>query len=281
VYSLVLEAQSSRDSLTQSVQQLQSTTGDAYYTLLEKIIDISTRVKPLPSIPETAREKYVMALSLRDDANKTEDFEQPLSFLKAARTLAPWWPEVHKELGLTFEMDGAYNAQFYDNAIYNFNNFLLTKPIEVEARKIQDEIYIVKAKKEKAIQKQQEEKINAENERLKSLEGYWERLGYNNWSEHLLIEKLPSGSFKVILDRGFDNESQRIKTTFVGTGSDQRIEFNQVAPAGLITRYNYYTCELSKDGNSLTLIFKSIGKEANKPDDIGTGTDTFLRKSSK
>jgi tetratricopeptide (TPR) repeat protein len=119
------------------------------------------------AIPEAAREKYIMAITLRNQAKIASDYDSPISKLKDVTVLAPTWAEAYKELGLTFELAGKF-----DDAIANLTKYISFNPPKDDARKAQDEIYIIKAKKEKAdvekeanspetIKKKEEEEFSA------------------------------------------------------------------------------------------------------------------------
>jgi len=119
------------------------------------------------TIPEVAREKYIMAITLRNQAKIESDYDSPISKLKDVTVLAPTWADAYKELGLTFELAGKF-----DDAIANLTKYLSFNPSTDEARKAQDEIYIIKAKKEKSdiektanspeeIKKKEEEEFSA------------------------------------------------------------------------------------------------------------------------
>ena len=97
------------------------------------------------TIPEAAREKYVMAITLRNQAKNASDYDSPITKFKDAIALAPSWAEAYKELGLTLELAGKF-----DEAISNLTKYISFNPPADDARKAQDEIYIIKAKKEKA-----------------------------------------------------------------------------------------------------------------------------------
>ena len=97
------------------------------------------------TIPEAAREKYVIGITQRDQAKSASDYDLPIAKFKDAITLAPTWADAYKELGLTLELAGQF-----DEAIANLTKYLSFNPPATDARKAQDEIYIIKGKKEKA-----------------------------------------------------------------------------------------------------------------------------------
>lgn len=112
------------------------------FIFLINVITINSYGQP---IPESAREKYVMGITLRDQAKIVSDYDLPITKFKEAIQLAPSWADAYKELGLTLELAGKF-----DDAIYYLNKYLTFNPSADDARKAQDEIYIIKAKKEKA-----------------------------------------------------------------------------------------------------------------------------------
>ena len=142
VFALVLvapqtiNAQSSRDTLSQYVAELQKNPGDN--TLREKIISFSFKIKPAPAISDEARERYVMGITLRE----SKDYELPVAQFQAALLIAPWHGDAYKYFGLAFEF-----AEKYDLAIAAFHFYLKTQPGEVAVTNTEDEIVILKAKK--------------------------------------------------------------------------------------------------------------------------------------
>jgi tetratricopeptide (TPR) repeat protein len=119
------------------------------------------------TISEAAREKYIMGITLRDQAKTASDYDLPITKFKDAIILAPDWAEAYKELGLTLELAGQF-----DEAITNLNKYLSLNPPADNARKAQDEIYIIKGKKEKAtIEKEANSPKAIEASLLKKVEG--------------------------------------------------------------------------------------------------------------
>jgi len=114
--------------------------------LRKNIILISVGLKYTLSIPEEARANFIEGVTLMNDTSnkKSQDYDLPIQKLYAANALAPWWNEVYKKLGIAHEL-----AEDYELAILYFQLYLLTQPPPEEARQVQDEIYINKAKAEK------------------------------------------------------------------------------------------------------------------------------------
>ncbi|MFV5701736.1 hypothetical protein ACM55F_07665 [Flavobacterium sp. XS2P12] len=175
------------------------------------------------TIPESAREKYVMGITLRDQAKNVSDYDLPIAKFKDAIALAPSWADAYKELGLTFELAGQF-----DNAISYLNKYLTFNPSAEDRRKAQDEIYIIKAKVEKEIAEKEIAKKN-------KIKGQWYRndnypretvtsyFGYN-----LLIHE--DGTIKLYMNKG-------INWTYT---EEETSEIFQCTPHGAGYRCNYY-----------------------------------------
>lgn len=71
VVSQLSYAQSPRDQLTQMVEQLQKTPTDN--ALRERIIRPAVELMPAPAIPEHARERFVMGVTLLKKASNPTD----------------------------------------------------------------------------------------------------------------------------------------------------------------------------------------------------------------
>lgn len=115
------------------------------------------------TIPEDARKNYVMAQTLMSSAKDKNDYDLVIEKYKEAIRLGPaTWGDPLKELGMALEL-----AERYDEAIEYFKKYIDLKPGEEEVRKIQDEIYIIQAKKEKLA------KLKEEKEKVEDLSGEW------------------------------------------------------------------------------------------------------------
>jgi tetratricopeptide (TPR) repeat protein len=148
--TLVGQTNNPPDTLQQLVADLQQNPSDL--TLREKIIKLTLTLDPAPAIPEEARRHYVIAKTLFNDAMKTEDFGEAVAEFKSALLIAPWWPEANGELGLALKA-----SERYDEAIAALKLYLAAKPGDDKARAIQDEIYILEAKRIKAAKKKKKE----------------------------------------------------------------------------------------------------------------------------
>lgn len=99
-----------------------------------------------PAIPEEARKYFVRGETLIKDPKATPDdaLQAATEFVEAAR-LAPAWPEARLNAALAFEITGDYA-----NAIANLKLYQQFKLSETDARTVQDKLYALEVKQEKA-----------------------------------------------------------------------------------------------------------------------------------
>jgi hypothetical protein len=144
--------QSQQVTLNQYVSDLQKNPNDN--ALREKIIRHVQGMKQKPSIPEEAREHYVMAVTFVEKAKDNSGYERAIEQYKAALLTAPWWADAYKKQAIVQKATARY-----DDAITSLNLYILTQPADV--RDAQDEIYKLKALKlsatEDQLKKQREE----------------------------------------------------------------------------------------------------------------------------
>jgi tetratricopeptide (TPR) repeat protein len=200
---------------------------------VEKVIKLAAAMGRLPAIPEEARRHFVRGTALFRDANSPEDFTQVLDEFKQATDLAPWWPEARYNWALAYEAAGDYAK-----AIDHLNLYLLFKLPEAEARTVQDKIYVLEAKQEKAV-KEGQAKVQklSEEEHLKdaekalalpqALEGDWYIVDEN--SGHYRLEV----SGDVILTYWVFDKTE---TWWAANGGD-----NKIHPAGFEMPKPLYT----------------------------------------
>jgi hypothetical protein len=142
-FSINTNAQSTQDTLKQFIAELQKSPDNN--ALREKIILIAQRIKPAPMLPEEARKNFVMGSALLGEAKTKDDYELVIMKIKGAISIAPWYTEAYKQLGITQEL-----SEHYDDAIKNIGFYMLSQLSDGDKQKAQDEIYIIEAKKEKA-----------------------------------------------------------------------------------------------------------------------------------
>jgi tetratricopeptide (TPR) repeat protein len=111
----------------------------------DKVIKLAVAMEKLPPVPEEARKHFFKGAALFKDAKSPADFTQVLDEFKQVVRLAPWWPEARYNFALACESAGEYAS-----AIANLKLYQLFKLPDAEARSIQDKIYVLEARQEKA-----------------------------------------------------------------------------------------------------------------------------------
>jgi len=137
-----VRARAGNDEFQKAVADYQRTQSDE---AVRKVIQCAAAMPESPPVPEEARKHYVKGSALFPEAKSGEDYAQVVSEFKEAVHLAPWWPEARTHLALALESSGDYAS-----AIDNLNHYLLFRLPVPEARAVQDKIYVLEAKQEKA-----------------------------------------------------------------------------------------------------------------------------------
>ncbi len=143
-------AQSPREQLNQMAQQLQKTPNDN--ALREKIIKLSTSIKPAPAIPENAREPFVMGATVLKKASDPAGASKAVDLFTQALTIAPWFADAYYNRAMAREAAGQYEPAIGDLKLYL--GFKLT---DAERREAQDKIYSLKADAQLASTKKAEQ----------------------------------------------------------------------------------------------------------------------------
>jgi tetratricopeptide (TPR) repeat protein len=141
-----------QETLNQYVSDLQKNPSD--YALREKIIKHVQTMRPAPAIPEEARRNYVMGLTLFRDTKNIQDYNDSIEKFKTAVLIAPWWVDAYRDMGMALKA-----AERYSEAINALRLYIAANPDSDNARKAQDEIYIIEAKKEKTAKESSPEAI--------------------------------------------------------------------------------------------------------------------------
>lgn len=159
------QAQTTNADFHQAVVDYQRATDRAAsWAAAEKVIKLASAMDQLPSISEEARKHFVMGTTLLEDAKTPNDYTQVGSEFSQATRIAPWWPEARLKRGMAYEAAGKYA-----DAIEQLKLFQLFKLPDSDARKVQDEIYVLEAKQEKAAKDAQfAEQKQAEEARAKA-----------------------------------------------------------------------------------------------------------------
>ena len=161
-------AQSSDEAFQQAVTEYQkSPSVDG----ADKVIKLAAAMEKLPPVPEEARKHNIKGGALSKDAKSPEDFIQARDEFAQATRLAPWYPDARLNLALALESVGDYPS-----AMANLKLYQLFKLSDADARSVQDKIYVLEAKQEKAAKESSPEVVAAKKESdyaewLKKLDG--------------------------------------------------------------------------------------------------------------
>ena len=121
---------------------------------ISALLQIS-RAEP-PAVPEEARKYFVMGTTLMNESRSADDAALAAGKFKQAAELAPQWLAARRCLADAREAAGDYAGAIADLKIYQ--QFKLP---EDETRKIQDKIYVLEAKQEKAAKDKEQSAMNA------------------------------------------------------------------------------------------------------------------------
>ena len=127
---------------------------------LKNVIKMTEAMDKLPPTPEEARRHFVRGEALFQDAtNNPEGFAPAIKEFAEAVKLAPWVRNIRYNLALAYEANNEYK-----HAIHSLESYLLFKLPDDEARAVQDKIYALEVKAEKAEKKKAEEQRVADAE---------------------------------------------------------------------------------------------------------------------
>jgi tetratricopeptide (TPR) repeat protein len=125
------------------IQQLQANPSDT--ALRERIIATARELKPAPAIPEAARASFVEGTTIAQSAKDAAGQALAVQRFEEALKIAPWWGDAWYNLAVAQELAGQLGS-----AQESLRLYILTGPDQAEARKAQDRIYALKAKKDLA-----------------------------------------------------------------------------------------------------------------------------------
>jgi hypothetical protein len=147
------------EALANYMGALKLVQGDAQddQRLREKIINLTVFQKMHPPVPEEARRHAVRAQTLVK-AKQSAGFEQAVTELAEATSIAPWWGDAYYNLGLMQE-----GAQDYAGAIRNLKLYLLADSNGANTQAVRNKIYELEVLKE-------------ENDRTKAMSGTWKNV---------------------------------------------------------------------------------------------------------
>lgn len=155
-------AEVSRKDFDQSLIELQGSPGNQ--ELREKVIRLAQSFDPPPAIPKEAERFMVRGQAALEDAKGPEDFQAAVTEFSEAVNAAPWWADAYYNLGIA---QGKLDQ--FDEAIQNLKWYLVAAPNAPDAKGVENEIYKIEFKKEKA---QKERQVQA---RIMDLNGLWTR----------------------------------------------------------------------------------------------------------
>lgn len=133
----------SHSDLQTMVQQFQSNPSDT--ALRQRIIQTARQLKPALAVPEAAREQFVQGTTIAQSAKDAAGQALAVKRFEEALKIAPWWGDALYNLAVAQELAGQFDA-----AQESLRLYMLTGLNQEEARKAQDRIYALKAKKELA-----------------------------------------------------------------------------------------------------------------------------------
>lgn len=129
--------------LHQLLSELQKARGSI--AIHERIAALAGKLNLKPGVPESARRYFVQADYLQKTAKTSADYDLVIEDYERAVSSAPWWADAYYGLGTALEA-----TQQYSNALECLKLSLLANPHGARARAIQNEVYIVQAREQKA-----------------------------------------------------------------------------------------------------------------------------------
>ncbi len=126
------------------VGTLQQLPGDEM--LREKVIQCALALPELPKVADEARQLFILGTSKIKQAKTVPELAEPVTLLRKATDLAPWWANAYYNLASVLELSGKY-----DEATTALNHYLELNPPEVEAREARARLGVIQTLKEAAI----------------------------------------------------------------------------------------------------------------------------------
>lgn len=148
-----LEKVTPQEQLNQYISELQGRPWDT--SLREKIIMHVQTMKPAPAIPDEAKRHTVRGMAAIEEAKTEADYKEAIAEFEKVVNAAPWLGEGYRNLGITQDKAGQYDA-----AIKNLNLYLLTNPADAE--KAKSLIYKIEFRRDKVRDKAQKEAVASE-----------------------------------------------------------------------------------------------------------------------
>jgi len=143
-----VQAQSPQETLKRYISDLQKNPNDN--ALREKIIKHVRTMRPAPAMPEEARRYFIEGNVLIKAAKEQKGYGLAIDAYQQCLLIAPWWAEAYYNYAVALDL-----AEKFDQGINALKLFIATNPGGEEARKAQDKIYEMGAKKKLAAQERE------------------------------------------------------------------------------------------------------------------------------
>jgi hypothetical protein len=106
---------------------------------------LSIGIADAQNISDEARRFFSRGMAATETAKSTADYKNAAKEFEKAKTLAPDWPDVYYNLGIILE-----KTDDFEGAIKNLKTYLRLAPSSSDANQIQEKIYKLEYKLEKA-----------------------------------------------------------------------------------------------------------------------------------
>jgi ankyrin repeat protein len=97
--------------------------------LSKKLLELAAGLSASPPVPDEARQYLLQAAQKMKVASTPDALRTPITLLRKAVEIAPWWPNAYYNLSVALELDEKYNE-----AETQLNYYLLVKPDDAQAR---------------------------------------------------------------------------------------------------------------------------------------------------
>lgn len=156
------QAQSADAALRAAISEFQQSATPA---AAERVIRLAAAIEQPMPIPEEARRHFVRGTALFEEAKAPADVAAVVEEFSQAARIAPWWSEARFNLAVAEETAGRFTEAIGDLKLY-----LLFKLPAAEARSVQDRVYVIEAKAEKAAREAQaaQEQRAADDKRIRN-----------------------------------------------------------------------------------------------------------------
>ncbi len=142
-YGLYGQSTDRQETLNKCISDLQQNPKD--YALREKIIKIAQEMKPAPEVPKAAARSMARGTAAVKDARNVADFKDAVSEFEKAALAAPWFANAYYNLGISQDKAG-----MYAEAIGSLKLYLLAAPGASDAKSVENFIYEIEYRQEKA-----------------------------------------------------------------------------------------------------------------------------------